>query len=453
LLFPGFLLALVAILVTMAVTVPRAWGASANTQNITLAYPSFTSADMSGVALTGAYAPYHILSSTPFSAYLSGAAIRLTDSGESLSGAAVFQRPISLSGGRSFSAFFAIDISNSAWSTADGMAFVLQPSSTFNVSYGGGMGYVGMPGSRPGSVAIEFDTFNNPGYDAQNGVSVPIFDPNNNHIGVDINGASQSVVTANPPGSLVGSPWNVWVEYDDAAGNLEVRMSKDMDRPAVPVLSYRIDLSQVIGSQVYAGFTASTGALHETHEIQAFYLDSTNLAGGLSPATVTYTMGAGTSSGATHNGTLVELRGGSLTLSTPMVGDFAGVTLNGMAQTSAVRMGSFTVADATGMGSGWNMTVQATQMSATAHALALGSISMPQPTVATIDRTSGGVPTITLGPYLIDNASAVKIASADSGFGMGSYTFASGDLTLSIPANAYAGTYATTVTVSVATGP
>jgi hypothetical protein len=36
---------------------------------------------------------------------------------------------------------------------------------------------------------------------------------------------------------------------------------------------------------------------------------------------------------------------------------------------------------------------------------------------------------------------------------MGSYTFTPTNLTLSIPANAYAGTYTSTVTVSVVTGP
>lgn len=152
----------------------------------------------------------------------------------------------------------------------------------------------------------------------------------------------------------------------------------------------------------------------------------------------------------------VVLSGGTLTLTTPAVGNFTGVTLNGSAQSTTASMGTFTVTDARGTGVGWNVTVQATQFTMAGHTLPMNSISMPAPTVAKIDNTSGDTPSITTGPYLIDNASAVKITSAAAdGTGMGSYTFNAipSTLTLSIPANAYAGTYTSTVTVSVVTGP
>jgi hypothetical protein len=150
----------------------------------------------------------------------------------------------------------------------------------------------------------------------------------------------------------------------------------------------------------------------------------------------------------------VVLTGGSLAISTPTVANFGGVTLNGTAQPTTASMGTFTVTDSRGTGVGWNVTVQATQFTMTGHTLPMNSISMPAPTVAKIDATSGNTPSITTGPYLIDNASAVKITSAAAdGTGMGSYTFTPGALTLSIPANAYAGTYTSTVTVSVVTGP
>ena len=150
----------------------------------------------------------------------------------------------------------------------------------------------------------------------------------------------------------------------------------------------------------------------------------------------------------------VVLTGGTLTLTTPAVGNFGGVTLNGSAQSTTATMGTFTVTDARGTGVGWNVTVQGTQFTMAGHTLPMNSISMPAPTVANIDSTSGSTPSITTGPYLIDNASAVKITSAAAdGTGMGSYTYTPGSLTLSIPANAYAGTYTSTVTVSVVTGP
>jgi hypothetical protein len=161
--------------------------------------------------------------------------------------------------------------------------------------------------------------------------------------------------------------------------------------------------------------------------------------------------------GTAYAATSVVLSAGTLTITTPSVANFGGLTLNGAAQTTTAALGTFTVTDARGSGIGWNVTVQATQFTAGSHTLAMNSISMPAPTVAKADATSGNVPTIATGPYLIDNATAVKISSAavdaTTGNGMGSYTYTPGNLTLSVPANAYAGTYTSTVTVSVVTGP
>ena len=152
--------------------------------------------------------------------------------------------------------------------------------------------------------------------------------------------------------------------------------------------------------------------------------------------------------------TSVVLTGGTLNITAPSVGNFTGVTLNGTAQTTSATMGTFSVVDSRGTGVGWNVTVQATQFTATGHTLPMGSISMPAPTVAKTDATSGGTPSINSGPYLIDSASAIKIATAAAdGTGMGSYQFTPSSLTLSVGANAYAGNYTSTVTVSVVTGP
>ena len=117
-------------------------------------------------------------------------------------------------------------------------------------------------------------------------------------------------------------------------------------------------------------------------------------------------------------------------------------------------MGTFTVTDSRGAGVGWNVTVQASQFTSGGHTLALNSVSMPQPSVTKGTPQSTGLPTIMSGPYTIDSASAIKMASAAAdGSGEGSYIFTPGLLTLSVPANTYAGTYTSTVTVSVISGP
>jgi hypothetical protein len=161
--------------------------------------------------------------------------------------------------------------------------------------------------------------------------------------------------------------------------------------------------------------------------------------------------------GGTAYASSVVLTAGTLTINTPTVGNFGGVTLNGTAQDTNASVGTFTVTDATGSGSGWNVTVQASQFATGApgnHTLPLSSISMTAPSVAKIDSSSGNAPSITADPYVIDSGSAVKISSAAAdGTGMGSYTFGGTTLTLHVLANAYAGTYTSTVTVSVISGP
>jgi hypothetical protein len=148
--------------------------------------------------------------------------------------------------------------------------------------------------------------------------------------------------------------------------------------------------------------------------------------------------------------------GGSLDITEPTVGDFGTLELNGTAQQATTTVSNLRVTDPRGTGEGWHVTVQATQLTdlATQRTLPLRSLSMATPSVARHDSTSSGLPTLQDGPYYIDDTSAVRIASAAVGDGMGSYDFSQGaDLTLSVGADAHAGTYTTIVIVSVVAGP
>lgn len=164
----------------------------------------------------------------------------------------------------------------------------------------------------------------------------------------------------------------------------------------------------------------------------------------------------------------IAVTGGSLSATTPTVTDFAAVTLDGTAKPTTATMGNWSVTDARGTGLGWRVTVQATQFAewdATLNAgaggyvtsgkkLAQNSLKMPAPTVAA-NGTLSALPAITAGgPYTIDGAGAVTVASAALDAGMGIFDFTSGGaLTLTVPSSAYARTYRSDVNVSVVSGP
>jgi hypothetical protein len=154
------------------------------------------------------------------------------------------------------------------------------------------------------------------------------------------------------------------------------------------------------------------------------------------------------------DGTSATVTGGSLSITNPLAADFAGKNITGVAQDTTAALAVFSVSDLRGSGAGWHMTAEAAQFAVPGQdgkTLAAGSLSLSQPTVASPD-TSSADPTIEDGPYVIDNG-AVQVASADTDDGMGVYNFSATTLTLALPADVYAGAYASTVTVSVVTAP
>lgn len=159
--------------------------------------------------------------------------------------------------------------------------------------------------------------------------------------------------------------------------------------------------------------------------------------------------------------TNVTVTGGSLSITEPAAADFPGVTLNGAAQTKTASLATFTADDARGTGAGWNVTAQATRFSEVdtlgvvvtgGKQLPTSSLTMSAPTV-TANGTTSTAPSITAGPHTLDAGSSVKIASAAIDTGMGKYDFSATTLSLTVPANTYAKTYRSNVTITVASTP
>lgn len=155
--------------------------------------------------------------------------------------------------------------------------------------------------------------------------------------------------------------------------------------------------------------------------------------------------------------------GGEVSVPSVAISDVTAVTLDGTAQEGTATMSNFSVTDSRGTGAGWRVTVQATQFLewngiaayvAGGKSIPANSLLMTAPSVAA-NGTSSVVPSIGTGPFTLDGAGAVTIASAALTEGMGKYDFTPGasSLTLSVPTSTYARAYRSDITVSVISGP
>ena len=216
-------------------------------------------------------------------ASVQGESLRLTRPVGTLYGTAFYKNLISLPSDRSFSSYFTFTLTKPGCGTgggADGLTFIVQTDSSSVGSMGGGLGYAGI---LP-SIAVEFDTFKNTEYS----------DPSANHIGISLDGNPESVATVEAPFSLIdGRMYHAWVEYDGTKGVLEVRFSDTDSRPSRPILSHKVDLKTVIGSEVFVGFTAATGSCHEQHDVNSFYFHADQVGGGIDTSLDQYLTAAG----------------------------------------------------------------------------------------------------------------------------------------------------------------
>jgi hypothetical protein len=134
------------------------------------------------------------------------------------------------------------------------------------------------------------------------------------------------------------------------------------------------------------------------------------------------------------------------------------VTLNGSDQTPTYTAG-LSAQDQTGSGAGWNITITSTQFTTGA----------PVHTLVTTASTVTSVAMVCAGPGTCTNPTnaitypfgvpagagppaAVKMYNAAANTGMGNFTITP-TVQVAIPANAFAGTYTSTVTFAIVSGP
>lgn len=299
--------------------------ASAANLTITAAFPSFNNSNIGVWKLNGA-------------SQLVGGAIRLTPAVAQQNGSAFFKNRISLANKRSFSAYFVLAFSQGSVPPADGIVFTIQTQANDVTSTGGGLGYKGI---QP-SVGIEFDTWKN--------VEDGIADPDANHIGLDINGDVHSVQTAPAPGALANNTWHVWVDYNGATNNLQVRMNNANNRTAAQVVMTETrNLANDIGPDAFVGFTGGTGGAYENHDVQSFFFHNDYQP--IDTSTNTYTSAA-SSVALSAAPTTIKNNGVQSSVVTAVVRDANGAVMAGQTVTFTTSSGKLSSATAISNASG-----------------------------------------------------------------------------------------------------
>ena len=139
----------------------------------------------------------------------------------------------------------------------DGFMFVLQPVSSLAKGEGGGLGYEGMPKS----VGVEFDIWNN------QKEKKSYNDHDDNHVGINILGKFDGTTARVSPSFENGQIWHAWIDYD--GNQLEVRTNTSGKRPSEPLLTRKLNISDIMGGipRAYLGFTSATGGAYANHDI------------------------------------------------------------------------------------------------------------------------------------------------------------------------------------------
>jgi hypothetical protein len=139
----------------------------------------------------------------------------------------------------------------------DGFMFVLQPVSSLARGEGGGLGYEGMPKS----VGVEFDIWNN------QKEKKSYNDQDDNHVGINIQGKFDGPTARVEPSFENGQIWHAWIDYDGK--QLEVRTNTTGKRPSEPLLTRKLNISDILGGipRAYLGFSSATGGAYANHDI------------------------------------------------------------------------------------------------------------------------------------------------------------------------------------------
>ncbi|CAN6685047.1 unnamed protein product [Malus baccata var. baccata] len=189
------------------------------------------------------------------------------DSKENKSGRIMYKRPYRLwlsdiynddDVVASFNSTFLINVyRKKEWDAGEGLAFLI--ASDIHVPEQSQGQWLGLTNSSTDGkatnhfIAVEFDT------EKQD------FDPDDNHIGLNINSVKSNKTVSLKPLGIEISPetptnYKVWVDYNGTSKVLEVYMvNESLTKPQTPLLRETINLREYLKKESYFGFAGSTG--------------------------------------------------------------------------------------------------------------------------------------------------------------------------------------------------
>jgi hypothetical protein len=156
---------------------------------------------------------------------------------------------------------------------------------------------------------------------------------------------------------------------------------------------------------------------------------------------------------ATDDATVVVTGAGAVELSVaPTFGNFPGATLNGSNQDVTTTVTDWQVTDATGAAPGWSVNVSADVPHNGGSTILMtgAALALTAPTAVTEGTNASDAPVVTGAPNIIGGG-GVNAANAVAGTGAGIWNLVQGvgNLTLTIPADAQAASYTTTITTTL----
>lgn len=154
----------------------------------------------------------------------------------------------------------------------EGLAFVVA-SGVDDPPAGSQGGYLGLTNASTdglganGFAAVELDTVKQS------------YDPDDNHVGLDVNGVHSNPAVPLAPYGVQLAPsdnsssgdYMVWIDYNGTARHVWVYISPNDTKPAAAVLDAPLDLSTVlVGKAGYFGFSASTGVDYQLNCVKSW---------------------------------------------------------------------------------------------------------------------------------------------------------------------------------------